>query len=73
MRHTPLNDSRNLEIAVYGNTHLDRSWFRRFDIEPNVAKDYFDISTAFLIHGVLTVSTPISPRLSYKTHHAEIT
>jgi putative ABC transport system permease protein len=37
MRNSLLNDPRNLEIVVYGNTRLDRDWFRTYADRPDVA------------------------------------
>jgi putative ABC transport system permease protein len=33
---TLLNDPRNLEITVYGDTRLDRTWFERYASRPDV-------------------------------------
>jgi len=36
MRDSLLNDPRNLEVVVYGNTRLDRDWFRAYAARPDV-------------------------------------
>jgi putative ABC transport system permease protein len=36
MRDTLLNDPRNLEVIVYGNTRLEQDWFRAYAARPDV-------------------------------------
>jgi len=36
MRDELLNDPRNLEVIVYGNTRLNRDWFRTYAARPDV-------------------------------------
>lgn len=36
MRDSLVNDPRNLELVVYGNTRLDRDWFRAYATRPDV-------------------------------------
>ena len=37
LRQSLLNDPRNLEIVIYGNTRLERAWFERYAARPDVA------------------------------------
>ena len=37
LRQSLLNDPRNLEIVIYGNTRLERAWFEAYAARPDVA------------------------------------